>query len=79
MIINTKDKNGGQTYYSFFHPESGFKLNAEEICKNETIVVSQNLTTILSESSQNFEIQSSLTEQGINIFDLNDPFYTDLC
>ena len=79
VIINKKDKNGGQTYYSFFHPESGFKLNAEEICKNETIVVSQNLTTILSESSQNFEIQSSLTDQGINIFDLNDPFYTDLC
>jgi len=79
VIINKKDKNGGQTYYSFFHPESGFKLNADEICKNETIVVSQNLTTILSESNQNFEIQSSLTDQGINIFDLNDPFYTDLC
>ena len=79
VIINKKDKNGGQTYYSFFHPISGFKLDADEICKDETIVVSQNLTSILTESSQNFELQSSLTDQGINIFDLNDPFYTDLC
>ena len=79
VIINKKDKNGGQTFYSFFHPDSGFKLNADEICKDETIVVSQNLTSILSESNQNFELQSSLADQGINIFDLNDPFYTDLC
>ena len=78
-IINKKDKSGGQTYYSFFHPSSGFKLNAEEICKNETIVVNQNLTTLLSEASENFKLQSSLADQGINIFDLDDPFYTDLC
>ena len=25
------------------------------------------------------EMQTFLTDQGINIFDLNDPFYTDLC
>ena len=32
VIINKKDKNGGQTYYSFYHPQYGYKLNAEEIC-----------------------------------------------
>ena len=78
-IINKKDKNGGQTYSSFYHPIYGFKLNAEEICKNETIEVKENLTSILSEKNENYETQTFLTEQGINIFDLNDPFYTDLC
>ena len=82
VIINKKDKNGGQTFYSFYHPIYGYKLNAEEICKNETIVVKENLTAILSElseSSEYFELQTFLTDQGINIFDLNDPFYTDIC
>ena len=81
VIINLKDGNGGsQTYYSFFNPITGYKLNAEEICKNETIVVNQNLTTKLSEQgTEKMEMQTSLTDQGINIFDLNDPFYTDLC
>ena len=80
VIINKKDKNsGGQTYYSFFDPITGFKLNAEEICKNETIVVNQNLTSLLNEDTEKFELQTFLTDQGINIFDLNDPFYTDLC
>ena len=26
-----------------------------------------------------YDAQTSLTSQGINIFDLNDPFYTDIC
>ena len=26
-----------------------------------------------------YETQTSLTSQGINIFDINDPFYTDIC
>ena len=83
-IIDKKGKNNGQTYYSFFHPESGYKLNAEEICKNEKIIVNQNLSSLLSESSEtkekeNLILQTYLTDQGINIFDLNNPFYTDLC
>ena len=79
VIINKKDKNSGQNYYSFYHPIYGYKLNAEEICKNETIVVKENLTSILSEASENFEMQTFLTDQGINIFNLDDPFYTDIC
>ena len=78
-IIDRKEKSNSQTYYSFFHPLSGRKLDAEEICKDEVIEVTQNLTSILSENNENFELQTYLTDQGINIFDMNDPFYTDLC
>ena len=79
VIIEKKPKTKGQTFYSFYHPEVGYKLDAEEICKNETIVIKENLTSILSEGNNNHKLQTSLTEQGINIFDLNDPFYQDLC
>ena len=78
-IIDKKDKTNEKTYYSFFHPLSGRKLDAEDICKNETIAVTKNLTSKLSENEEKFELQTYLSEQGINIFDMNDPFYTDLC
>ena len=59
---------------------TGYKLNADEICKEETIVIKENLTSILSdEGSEKYLLQTSLTDQGVNIFDLSDPFYTDLC
>ena len=71
VIINKKDKINGQTYYSFFHPLSGQKLDAENVCKNETIKVTQNLTSILSENTEKYEMQTYLTEQGINIFNIS--------
>ena len=56
------------------------KLDANEVCKDETLVVKESLTSILDKNDTNkYEAQTSLTSQGINIFDLNDPFYTDIC
>ena len=81
LVITVVDKksNNPTSYYSFFHPKSGQKLDAENICKEEVITVKENLTTILNANDTKYELQSSLTNQGINIFDMNDPFYTDLC
>ena len=78
-VVDKKNVNNPTSYYSFFHPKTGEKLDAENICKDETIVVKENLNTILNENDTKYELQSSLTDQGINIFDVNDPFYTDLC
>ena len=82
LIISIVDKKGlktPSTFYSFYHPLSGSKLNAEKICKNETIVVIESLTSILAKNDTYYETQTSLTSQGVNIFDINDPFYTDIC
>ena len=80
VIINKKDNNNNaQTYFSFFHPLYAQKLDAEEICKEETIKVTQNLTSILKEDTEKYELQTFLIDQGINIFNMDDPFYTDLC
>ena len=82
LIIVIVDKRGVKipsSFYSFYHPISGRKLDAEEICKDDTIVVKASLTSILNKNDSNYAIQTSLTSQGINIFDINDPFYNDIC
>ena len=79
-IIEKKDKKTHETFYSFFHPVSGEKLEVNDLCKNESIIIKENITSLLNSSNNlNFKLQMSLAEQGINIFDLNDPFYKDIC
>ena len=78
-IVDKIEVTNPTTYYSFYHPKTGVKLNAEEICREDTIVVLENLNSVLDKNSTYYEIQSSLTAQGINIFDMNDPFYNDIC
>ena len=67
------------TFFTFFHPISGEKLDSETICQNEKITLTENLLEILDEDSTFYSAQISLTDQGINIFDLSDPFFTDIC
>ena len=79
-VVQTKEKGKHETAYSLYHPDSGEKLEAILLCQNETIEVKENITAILNTSENvNFKLQISLVEQGINIFDLNDPFYKDIC
>ena len=78
-VVDKKNINNPTSFYSFYHPKTGEKLDAETICKDETIVVKENLTSILNSNDSDYELQTSLATQGINIFDINDPFYTDLC
>ena len=79
VVVDKKNIYNSETYFSFYHPISGDKLKADEICKDESIEVVENLNSLLDQNSSYYEMQSSLTDQGINIFDVNDPFYTDLC
>ena len=78
-IIDKNEKNIPSTFYLFFHPETGLKLEVGEICINDTIEIKQNLLSFLDEKNNNYELQISLTKQGINIFDKKDPFYKDIC
>ena len=78
-IVDKRISSNPFTFYSFFHPVSGEKLDADTICKDEPIIVQENLIALLDENSTIYEVQTFLTDQGINIFDPNDPFYTDIC
>ena len=82
LIIAVVDKlgqNNPTTFYSFFHPITGEKLNAETICQNDTITVEENLLSFLNENDTNYDLMIFLTDQNINIFNISDLFYTDIC
>ena len=79
LINKSNEKQKHIISYSFYHPETGEKIDADEICKDEEIIVK---SSVLSElSNNNVEINSILflTQQDINIFNLSDEFYTDIC
>ena len=82
LIVSVADKKilkNPITFFSFFHPVSGEKLDADTICKNDKVIIEENLYELLDKNNNNYKTQTSLTDQGINIFDKNHPFYTDLC
>ena len=80
VLINESNKpQKPTTSFSFYHPETGEKINADEMCKDEEVIVKSSVLSGLNNS--NVEINSILllTQQDINIFNLSDEFYTDIC
>ena len=81
LIIAVVDKinesSNPITFYSFFHPKTGDKLNVNEICTHVT--VEENLLSLLNENHTNYDLMVLLTKQGINIFNISHEFYTDIC
>ena len=78
-IVDMKTTLNPNTFYSFYHPKSGKKLDAFNICKDIMIVVEENLNIFIKKDYIYFDTQISLINQGINIFDKDDPFFTDIC
>lgn len=80
LVIAILEKNvkigSSITSYSLFNPLNGEKLNTSEICKNETITMRENILTL---SGVNSSLISFFAAQGINVFNLSDRFYFDLC
>ena len=83
IIIALIEKSNGNkpstTSYSFYHPKTGEKLDAEKLCKNEQIVVKKNVLSQLSNSEVDLNSVLFLTKQDIDIFNSSDEFYTDIC
>jgi len=80
VIISKKVKGISLTIDKFiFNPNTGDKINLIKICKNKTVVtVKRNLKEQMK-NTENINSLEKLTEQGINIFDQNSDFYTDIC
>ena len=74
-----KYKNNPSTTFSLFNPKTGEKLDSISVCKNDTITIKEDLLSLLHENDTNYQQILDLLEQGINIFDPTDDFYTDLC
>ena len=59
--------------------ETGEKIDLEEICKDDEIIVKENVISKLNESNVDLSSILFLTEQNIDIFNLSNRFYTDIC
>ena len=82
LVIVTHIKyleNSHITTHSFYNPMNGQKLDAETICKNMTIEVEEKIITRFQENNIDYELLLHFTKQNINIFNISDEFYTDIC
>ena len=83
IIVALVERANGQkkstTSYSFYHPTTGLKIDAETICKDEEIIVKESVLAQLNNTDLNLDSLLYLTQQDINIFNLSDSFYKDIC
>ena len=82
IIALIKKLNVGQKItisYLFYHPETGERLDAETICKDEEVIIRENIIIQLNNSNIDLNSALFLTQQDINIFNISDAFYTDIC
>jgi hypothetical protein len=82
IIAIIKRENGQKKStisYNFYHPVTGEKIDADTICKDEEIVIKESVMSQLNNTDVNLDSILYLTQQDINIFNLSDDFYTDIC
>ena len=83
IIIALVERSNGQkkssVSYTFYHPETGIKIDADSICKDEQVVIKESVLNQLNNSETDLNSILFLANQEINIFNISDEFYTDLC
>ena len=83
IIIALIEKSNGQkkstTSYLFYHPETGTKIDVDSICKDEEVIVKTSVLSELNNSDVDLNSALFLAKQNINIFNISDEFYTDIC
>jgi hypothetical protein len=80
-IIDKKSnkKNNPITSYSFYHPTTGQKLDSNNVCKEDVIIVKENIKSLLNNSVSDMDSLLFLTGQNIDIFNKSSGFYHDIC
>ena len=84
LIKNETDRSiygSASNKYAFCHPETGEVLNTTGICSEEDkIIIKENVRTLLENiDDKKKEYINYIIEQGIDIFNLSDRFYCDIC
>ena len=74
-IIDIKRGDNPITSFGFFNPDTGEKLDAAKSCSEKSLIMYENVINLLNEP---LTIQL-LKEQQIDIFNLSNEFYTDVC
>ena len=65
--------------YGLFSPKDGTRLPSDDICSDDKLLILESLSFKLSNSNLDLSTFTSLISQGIDIFNLSNPFYTDVC
>ena len=78
LVQRKNDKGNKKSIFYFYTPE-GERINIEEICKDDTILLKENVLDKLINTDMNYNSMIYLTDQNIDIFNLSDEFYTDIC
>ena len=78
-VADKKTNSNPTSFYGFYHPISGIKLDSDKLCNDSSVQITENLMAILDEEDEDYSLQVYLINQGINIFDENSDFYADIC
>ena len=79
LINEKKEQQSNKISYSFYHPKSGEKLDDQNLCEDEEIVIKESFISQLNESKVDLNSALFLTQQNIDIFNLSSKLYTDIC
>ena len=64
------------TSYFLYHPITGKRINATEVCKNDNIVIKEKVLTFPGIDPT---LVQFFADQDINVFNISDKFYSDIC
>ena len=81
LIVSKIDsKIDENTYYSFYDPNTLEKLDSTP-CHNQSIIEEEDLNKKINDKMEDSKeaLILNLISQGINVFNISDPFYTDIC
>ena len=74
-VIDIISDNNPITSFGFFNADNGEKLNASKSCSDKNVIMYENILNILNDPNA----LKLLQDQKINIFDLGNSFYHDIC
>ena len=75
IVLFYNEETSFDPYYAFYHPHNGQKLNLS-ICEGETMIYN---TPIFLNKNVDEELVKYFANININLFDINDPFFNDIC
>ena len=81
ILIKEEKNNYFLTRYTFSNPDSGRIIkNSNEICSKDEIIITEDISNIMNElDEKKKEDIMFLAKQGIDVFNLSNEFYNDLC
>ena len=80
LIVGIVSNSSGYETFEVYDPQSGVPLKIFDICQNDSYSVEKSLIEKLTTNSKvNFNDLQEMANQDINVVDLSDPFYNDIC